>query len=171
MISDMVLKDTASITLTGMMASTIKTQIKNMVSESSCRTIIELFTYNLPGKSVNTGDNWTLTNTSDAGGMTLDVSTRYQLEKISGNNASITAESKIKAAANAAPMEVGGGKISYDDINGLSKSELVIDILTGLVVQSSSKTHVAGTLGFSMPGVSMQIPIDINGSSKVSSIQ
>jgi Family of unknown function (DUF6263) len=171
MLSDMILKDTSLITLSGMMASTIITQIKNMVSESSCRTIIELFTYYLPGKSVSTGDSWTLNSATNAGGMALDISTRNQLEKLSGNNASITAESKIKAAANAAPMEAGGGKINYDDINGLSKSEIVIDLQTGLIVQSSSKGHVTGNLGFSMPGVSLQIPIDINSNSKVSSIK
>ncbi len=171
MLSDMILKDTASMTLTGMMASTIITQVKNMVNESAFTSLIELFTYYLPGKAVNVGESWTLPSTTNAGGMTLDISTSSKLDKVSGNNANVTAESKIKAAANALPMEVGGGKITYDDISGLSKSDIVIDITTGLVQQSISKSHVTGNLGFSMPGVSMQIPIDINSNSKLTSIK
>jgi hypothetical protein len=171
MLSDMILKDTASMTLSGMMASTIITQVKNIVTESAYSTLIELFTYNLPGKAVNAGESWTLTSTTNAGGMTLDITTNSKLDKVSGNNANVTAESKIKAAANAAPMEVGGGKITYDDISGLSKSDIVIDITTGLVIQSTSKSHVTGNLGFSMPGVSLQIPIDINSNSKLNSIK
>jgi hypothetical protein len=171
MLSDMILKDTASMTLTGVTASTIITQVKNMVNEGAYITLIELFTHNLPGKAVTTGEGWTLTSTTNAGGMTLDITTNSKLEKVSGNNANVTAESKIKAAANAAPMEVGGGKITYDDISGLSKSEIVIDINSGLVIQSSSKSHVTGNLGFSMPGVSLQIPMDINSNSKITSKQ
>ena len=171
MLSDMILKDTASMTLTGMMGSTIITQIKNMVDESAYRTLIELFTHNLPGKAVNPGETWTITSTTNAGGMSLEITTNSKLDKVSANNANITAESKIKAAVNAPPMEVGGGKITYDDISGLSKSDIIIDIATGLVIQSSSKSHVTGNLGFSMPGVSLQIPMDINSNSKITSIQ
>jgi len=171
MVSDMILKDTASMTLTGMMSSAIITQIKNMVNESAYRTLIELFTNFLPGKSVNTGESWTITTTTNAGGMSLDITTNSKLDKVSGNNANVSAESKIKAAANAPPMEVGGGKITYDDISGLSKSDIVLDITTGLVLQVSSKSHVTGNLGFSMPGVSMQIPMDINSNSKITSIK
>jgi len=171
MLSDMILKDTASMTLTGMTASTLITQIKNMTNESAYHTLIELFTNNLPGKAVATGESWIITSATNAGGMSLDITTNSKLDKVSGNNAMVSAESNIKAAANAPPMEVGGGKITYDDISGLSKSDIVIDITTGLVVQSTAKSHVTGNLGFSMPGVSMQIPMDINSNSKITSIK
>ena len=72
---------------------------------------------------------------------------------------------------NAAPMISGGAKITYDDIKGLSKSTIIIDTRTGLVVEDKSKTHIAGNLGVSGPGFSMQIPMDINGESKVIAIQ
>jgi hypothetical protein len=68
-------------------------------------------------------------------------------------------------------MESGGAKITYDDIKGLSKSNMVIDIHTGLVVEDTGKTHIAGNLGVSGPGFSMQIPMDINGTSKVVALQ
>jgi hypothetical protein len=68
-------------------------------------------------------------------------------------------------------METGGAKITYDDIKGMSKSSIVIDIRTGLVVELSSKTHIAGNLGVTVPGMSMEIPMDINSNSTVSLLQ
>jgi len=171
MLSDMILKDTSSITLTGPVASALKTQIVNMVSDDTFRTIIEMFTNYLPGKIVNAGDNWSIANTTNTGGMSLDITTSFHLNGISGNNADITAESDIRASVNAAPMESGGAKITYDDLQGLSKSTIIIDIRTGLVVEANSKTRIAGNLGVSMPGMSMQIPMDINSDAKVASVQ
>jgi Family of unknown function (DUF6263) len=167
MLSDVIMKDTSSVTLTGPMASAIKTQIKNMVSNNTLKTMVEVFTYYLPGKQVSTGESWNVTLTTSSGGMGLDIITDYHLDGVNGNAANITAESNIKAAANAGPMIAGGATITYDDIKGLSKSNMVIDIRTGLVLEDKAKTHIAGNLGVSGPGFSMQIPMDISGESKV----
>jgi proteasome assembly chaperone (PAC2) family protein len=167
MLSDVITKDTSSITLTGPMAAGVKTQINNMVSDNTLKTMVEMFTHYLPGKQVSTGDNWNVTIRTNSGGMTLDIITDYHLDGINGDVANITAESNIKAAENAGPMIAGGANITYDDIKGLSKSSMVIDIRTGLVVEDKAKTHIAGNLGVSGPGFSMQIPMDINGESKV----
>lgn len=171
MLSDVIMKDTSSIALTGPIAAGVKTQIKNMVSDNTLKTMVEVFTYYLPGKQVSTGDNWNITLRTNSGGMMLDIITDYHLDGVSGNAANITAESNIKAAENAGPMVAGGANITYDDIKGLSKSNLVIDTSTGLVVEENAKTHIAGNLGISGPGFSMQIPMDINGTSKVVALQ
>jgi hypothetical protein len=171
MLSDVIMKDTSAITLTGPMASGIKSQIANMVSDKTLKTMVEVFTSFLPGKEVSTGDNWNVTLNTNSGGMTLDIITSYHLDGVNGNAANVTAESNIKAAANAVPMESGGAKITYDDIKGLSKSNMVINISTGLLVENKAKTHIAGNLGVTVPGMSMQIPMDINGESKVIALQ
>ncbi len=171
MVADKILKDTSLITLADPVAATLKTQISNMVSDDAFKTIIGMFTHNLPGKPVNAGDNWTVTISTNTGGMSLDITTIYHLDGISGNIANISAESNIRTSANAVPMESGGAKITYDDLKGLSKSNLIINIDTGLLVESDSKTRIAGNLGVSMPGMSMQIPMDINSDSKVTSIK
>src|SRR5450759_4202655 len=171
MLSDVIMKDTSSITLSGPMASGVKTQITNMVSDKSLKTMVEMYTYYLPGKQVSAGDNWNVTLTTTSGGMALDVITDYHLDGVNGNNANITAESKIKATENAGPMLAGGAKITYDDINGLTKSNMVIDIRTGLMTEEKAKTHIAGNLGVSGPGFNMQIPMDIKGESKVIALQ
>ncbi len=167
MLSDVIMKDTSSITLTGQVASAVKTQIINLISDKTLKTMVEMYTYYLPGKQVSSGDNWNITLKTNSGGMTLDIITNYHLDGVNGNAANITAESNIKAAENADPIESGGARITYDDLKGLSKSNIVIDIRTGLVVEDKTKTHIAGNLGISAPGMSMQIPMDINGESKV----
>jgi hypothetical protein len=171
MLSDIITKDTSSITLAGQMAAAVKKQIVNMTSDNALKTMIEMFTWCLPGKQVSTGDNWNISQQMNSGGMMLDIITTYHLDGLNGNNANITVESNIKAAENADPIESGGAKVTYDDIKGLSKSNMVIDIRTGLIVEDKAKTHITGNLGISAPGFSMQMPMDINGESKVIALQ
>ncbi|MGB8358451.1 MAG: DUF6263 family protein [Bacteroidales bacterium] len=167
MLSDIVLKDTSSITLTDPTAAAVKKQIINSVSDSDLKTMIEAFTWNLPGRQVTTGDDWNVTQQVSTGGMNLDIITNYHLDGIDGNNARITAEANIKTSENASPIQSGGATVTYDDLKGLSKSNMVIDIRTGLIVENTGKTHITGNLGISAPGFSMQMPMDINGESKV----
>ncbi len=171
MLSDMILKDTSSIALTGPTAAAVKKQVIQMVSDNSLKTMIEMFTRCLPGKQVAAGDTWNIPQQMNSGGMVLDIMTNYHLDGLDGNNANVTVESSIKAAENAAPIESGGAKVTYDDLKGLSKSTMVIDIRTGLTVENKAKTHITGTLGISAPGFSMQMPMDINGESKVIGLQ
>jgi hypothetical protein len=171
MISDMIMKDTASVTLTGPMGAAIKTQIKNMVAESTLKQMVESFTRYMPGKAVSKGETWTVSETSNSGGMSLDIATIFKLEGISGDIANMTAETTIKASVNAPPMNAGGGTITYDNLKGLGKSTATADTRTGLVVDLNSKTHIAGNLSFSMPGMSMDIPMDITSESKVAAIR
>ena len=48
---------------------------------------------------------------------------------------------------------------------------MIIDVHTGLLIEDKAKTHIAGNLGVNAPGMSMQIPMDINGTSKVIALQ
>ncbi len=171
MLSGLVLKDTGSITLTGPMAAAIKTQIATTVSDDNLKTMIGMFTWCLPGRQVSAGDDWIVTQQTNSGGMNLDVTTAYHLDGIKGNNANITAESNIKAAANAPPIQSGGATVTYDNLQGLSKSNMVIDIRTGLIIEGNDKSHISGNLGISAPGFSMQMPMDISGESKVKALQ
>ena len=171
MLSDIILKDTSTVTLTGPMAAAIKSQMVNLVSENTLKTMVEMFTNYVPGKQVSVGDNWNETTSTKSGGMALDIISDYHLNGVTGNNAEINAESNIKATANAGPMIQGGATITYDDIKGMSKSTLLIDIHTGLVAEEKAKTHIAGNLGVSGPGFSMQIPMDINSTSRVIALQ
>jgi len=167
MLCDLILKDTASITLEGVQGTAIKSQISNLISSGTLKTMIGSFTWHLPGNQVSPGDKWIITEQANSGGMLLAISTTHRLESITGNNANISVESSIKAVENAAPIKSGVATVTYDNLSGMSKSSLVIDINTGLVVQDKAKTHISGDLGISGPGFSMQMPMDINGESSV----
>lgn len=168
MLSEVVLQDTSSIT--GQMASALKKQIVNQVSDKTLMTMVEMFTHYLPGKQVTAGDGWDVDEQMNSGGMMLDIKTTYHLDGISGNSANLTASSEIKASANADPMESGGAKITYDDIKGLTKSNMVIDTSTGLLITQKAKSHIAGNLGVTVPGMNMVIPMDINGITTVDAL-
>lgn len=170
MLSDIILKDTSTVTLKNPVASMIKKQMENMVSEKALITMVEAYTHYLPAKEVTPGSSWDVSENSVSGGMTLDVITSYHLDGINGNTANVTAESNIKAPANAEPIVSGPTKVTYDDLKGMSKSTLVIDVRTGLLMEAKSKSHTAGTLGINYPGGSMQMPMDINSESKVTAI-
>ena len=171
MLSDMVLRDTASITLAEPLAKAIKTQIAGTVSDNNLKTMIGGFTWHLPGKEVSVDDEWVINEQVNSGGMLLAITTTYHLDGINGNNANITVESEIKAVENAAPIQSGGATVTYDNLTGMSKSNLVVDTRTGLVIEDKAKTHISGNLGISGPGFSMQMPMDINGESKVTALQ
>ena len=170
-LSDMILKDTASITLAEPVAAALKTQIAATVSDNTLKTMISGFTRHLPGKQVSTGDKWEITEQTNSGGMLLSITTTYRLDGISGNNARITVESSIRAAENAPPIQSAGATVTYDNLTGLSKSDLVIDTRTGLLVEDNGRTHITGTLGISGPGFSMQMPMDINGETKITAVK
>lgn len=171
MLSDMILKDTASITLAEPVASALKTQIAGTVSDNNLRTMIGSFTWHLPGRQVSVGDKWEITEQINSGGMLLAITTTYHLDGINENNADITVESNIKAAENAPPIQSGGATVTYDNLTGMSKSNLRVDVRTGLVVEDNVKTHISGNLSISAPGLSMQMPMDINGETKIKALQ
>lgn len=163
MLSDMILKDTSSITLTDPLKSALKTQLVNTVSDNNLKTMIKSFTWNLPGGQVSTGDEWNIFDQANSGGMLLAINSKYHLDGIKETNASITVESDIRAPENAPPVKSGGATVTYNNLRGINKSTLVIDTRTGLVVENKAKTRIAGNLGVSAPGFSMEIPMEING--------
>ncbi len=165
MISDLILRDTSSITLTGPTAEAIKTQIINTVSEANIKNMISTFTYNLPARPVSAGETWNITQQINSGGMTLDISTTYRLDQVSGNNANLSVESDIRAPRNAVPIRSAGATVTYDNLQGINKSKMVIDIPSGLVADDKAESHISGKLGISGPGFSMEMPMDIIGKS------
>jgi hypothetical protein len=171
MISDMVLKDTGSITLEGIQATAIKSQLMGMVSDNNLKTIIEGFTWCLPGRQIRQGEEWNISQKTTSGGMMLDINTTYHLNNIKENYADVTVESAIKASENAAPIKSGGATVTYGNLQGLSKGSMIIDTNTGLVVSNKAKTHITGDLGISAPGFSMNMPMDISGESYVETLK
>jgi hypothetical protein len=171
MLSDLILKDTSSITLTGPTAAAFKAQAASLVSEDNLKNMISTFTWSLPGKQVSAGETWIITQQINSGGMLLDITTSHHLDLLTGSNANVSVESDIRAPENAAPIKSGGATVIYDDLRGSGKSKMVIDTLTGLAVENKSETHISGNLGISGPGFSMQMPMDIISKSSVRALK
>jgi len=169
MLSDMILKDTALIT--GTAAPVLKTQIKSTVSLQGLKPMIETFTYNLPGKEVKTGDRWELSVPVSSGGMDLEINTEYLFQKLVGTDAELVAESAIKAADNAKPLNYGGASITYGSLSGMGKSEMQIDTQTGFMKTSTARVHITGNLNVSVTGMNMEIPLIIDSKSEIKAIQ
>jgi hypothetical protein len=167
LLSDIVLKDTSSISLTGPTGAAVKKQVAATVGDDNLKRMIEMFTWSLPAREVSKGDKWEMNQQTNSGGMFLDIKTTCRLDEINGDMAKISAESKISAPPDAAPIQSPGATVTYDNLQGLSKSNMLIDIQTGLPVSNEAKTHISRNLGVSGPGFSMEIPMDINGESKV----
>lgn len=171
LLSEMILRDTSAITLAGPTGDAVKKQIADMIGAEELKTMIGMFTYNLPGREVSPGDTWSTSQTTNSGGMTLDISTTFRLTGTEGDFAVITSESAIKAADNAAPIQSGGATVTYGDLKGLSRTTMKVSVLTGLLSESTGKTRLSGNLGISGPGFSMQMPMDINGETTVKGVQ
>jgi hypothetical protein len=168
MLRDIILKDTASITTQS--APMLKSQLKNSVDPDALKTMVEMFTHNLPGKPVKTGEQWNITTPVNSGGMSLNVVTNYQLKSMKGNDAVISSESSVKASENAKPLEYPGAKITYDGITGLGKSDMTISTVSGLVIEQTTKMNITGDLNVSASGMNMQIPMKIISESSIKSI-
>jgi hypothetical protein len=69
------------------------------------------------------------------------------------------------------PIESGGATVTYGELKGMSKANMVVDARTGMRISENGKTHISGNLGISAPGFSMQMPMDINGETKIIAIQ
>jgi hypothetical protein len=171
MLSEMILRDTASITLAGPTGDAVKKQITAMIGAEELKTMIGMFTQNLPGREVSPGDTWNNSQTTNSGGMTLDISTTFRFTGTEGDFAVITSESAIKAADNAAPIQSGGATVTYGDLKGLSRATMKVSLRTGLLTESTGKTRLSGNLDISAPGFSMQMPMDIIGETKIIEIQ
>lgn len=171
MLSEMILRDTAAIALAGPTGAAVKKQIADMIGAEELKTMIGMFTYNLPGREVSPGDTWNTSQTTNSGGMTLEISTTFRFTGTEGDFAVITSESAIKAAENAAPIQSGVATVTYGDLKGLSRATMKVSVSNGLLSESSGKTRLSGNLDISGPGFSMQMPMDINGETKIIGVQ
>jgi len=171
MIPAIVLRDTASISLKGAAAEAVRKQVIETVSEGNLKSMIAMFTHFLPARQVSRGEKWSINQQLNSGGMALDIISAYRLDDIDGTRADITTESAIKATENATPIESGGATVTYEDLKGMSRASMVVDVNTGLRIEENSKTHISGNLGISGPGFSMQMPMEINGETNIILLQ
>jgi hypothetical protein len=148
----------------GPMADIIKMQAKNMVDQGAIKSMVESVTAFLPGKTVNVGEKWESNMIFAASGMEMKVSGTYKLNGIENNSAAVSGDLVIESSTKV--MEMNGAKIT-PDIRGIGKTDLTVDITTGWIIKGTSKQQMKGELGINAPGMSMQIPIEINSDTEI----
>lgn len=147
-----------------------KNQLLSMAKIDAIKPSIEGAYAVLPGKNVNVGDTWEVSNVINSNGMNLTTTNKFKLVSLSNDVANLAAESNI-AAIGGKPMEMNGMKINYDDLKGLGKFTYLVDMKTGLVKDVTGKSNIAGNLSIDVAGTNMQIPLEIQAESKVEVVQ
>lgn len=161
--TDYVVKDVDSIKT--QMAPFIKGRAKMMVDPNSVKSSIESITAYLPGKKIEVGESWDQSLDMNSGGMMYLINSHYQLNKIDGDVADIAFESTIDPAGSE-PVVMDGNTIT-NHIRGTSKSNMKVDIRSGMLIESTGKYHMEGDLGVEVQGNEMVIPNTIDGETRI----
>ena len=126
--------------LTGPMAA-----LKSMASESLLTADFDkAFSFN-PGKSLQVGDKWERTDTVNSNGLPMHFVTKYSLDKVDGNIATVKSSSNISFEGDMEAMPGASAKMM-----GTSVGSLKVDTNTGILISSSAD-------------VDMEIKLNANG--------
>ena len=112
--------------LTGPMA-----QLKTMVSETILTTDLDKAFDYYPGRSLQVGEKWERTDTVSSNGMPMHFSTRYILDKVEGDVATIKANSTISFDGDMESVPGATAKIM-----GTVVGNFKVNTTTGLMVSS-----------------------------------
>jgi hypothetical protein len=164
--TDFVVKDIDSIK--SQMAQFIKGRAKIMADPKSIKTSIESIMAYLPGTKTEVGGSWDITMDLNSGGMMYLINSHYTLNTISDGVADIAFESTIDPA-NTGPVVIDGNKIT-NNIRGTSKSNMTVDIESGVLIQSSGKYHMEGDMSVEVQGNAMVIPSIIDEETRIVSL-
>ena len=167
LLEDNTLKDIDS--LAGPLAPALKPRIMSMLDAKAVQTMIESITAYLPDKEIKPGDSWNVSLNMVANGMGMLLNNTYKLNGVKNNVAEVTGESSVEPASSD-PIEMSGAKIT-NNLRGLSKLTMSIDTKTGLLISSTGKSHIEGTLGVEYPGGNMNMPMQIDGEFSILPIQ
>jgi hypothetical protein len=161
--ADYIVKDVDSIK--SQMASFIKGRAKMMVDAKSVKSSIEAIMAYLPGTKVEVGGSWDQSLDLSSGGMMYLINSHYQLNKIDGDVADIAFESTMDPA-DSEPVVMDGNTIT-NHIRGTSKSNMKVDIRSGMLIESTGKYHMEGDLDVEVQGNQMVIPNTIDGETRI----
>lgn len=129
--------------------------ITNAFSEENFKQNLQQSFGGYPSKPVKTGDTWTNTVNTDAGGTQMTSENTYTLESVEGNTATVKVNSKISSP----------GADSAASINGTTTGSIKYDIPSGIAIDGDTDTKLDMTInrnGESMP-MSTDIKMKITG--------
>ena len=144
----------------------IRKQSDVMLKESAIQSMIEpLFAY-LPEKPVNPGDKWETTVQQSSGGISVALFNTFTLDKVEDGTVVLSQITETESI----PSNEPNPAMSMD-IKGKSTSKLVIDLMTGAILNSSATTHSEGNMKVKNQGNEMLMPMVIDSESEIKKIR
>lgn len=148
----------------------VETQIMQSYGGDAVKQNLEMLTAIYPEHSVKPGDNWTVDSKINFG-MTMDISTKYELDKLTNKEVIISGKSLIDAdLVNEEMKKMTGGMDIKSNMKGEIQSDYRIDRKTGWIVEANMTQQVTALTGIpeseQMP-LSMEIKMVINSETKI----
>lgn len=126
-----------------------------LLQESAIRTRIEpLFTY-LPEKAVKIGDTWETTYSLSANNASLLSLNTFSLKGVANNVATVSGKSEIESLPSNDPAAQ-----MTQDLKGTMTADGTIDLSTGLMLKSTGKGHIEGTMIVKANNSEMKMKMD-----------
>lgn len=129
-----------------------------LLKETALQSMVEpLFAY-LPEKEVKTNDNWETSFFIFASNISMLSLNSYSLKGVENNQANVTGSSEIESM----PSNDPNAQMTQE-LKGKSTFDGSIDLKTGLIEKSTSKTQFEGTTTIKNNGEEMKMPMKIDG--------
>jgi hypothetical protein len=144
----------------------IRKQSDMILKESAVQSMIEpIFAY-LPEKPVSPGDKWETTVQQSSGGISVMLFNTFTFDKLENGSVLLFQSTDNESI----PSNEPNPAMSMD-IKGKSTSKLVIELTTGAILNSSSKTHSEGNMKVKNQGNEMLMPLVIDSESEIRKIR
>lgn len=122
----------------------LKEQFLKSFGEEAFKASFESLSAIYPSKPVAVGENWEIkTKVGSGAGMTADVISTYTLSDIKAKNHVIVGESIITSTNSDTYVPIRGMPTRYD-LSGAMKSEIVLDKVTGWVIEAKINQEMKG---------------------------
>jgi len=123
-----------------------------------------------PGKSIKTRDQWETGMNLVKSGIPMYMNSRIRIKEIKGNEAILTAESKLVPQKPGSRESIDAAENQFYNFSGNEVSEKRMDTRTGLILESIISQNIAGTIRTPSPeegGEEIVIPFKIISRSSI----
>jgi hypothetical protein len=144
----------------------VQKQADAVLKEPVLQSMIEPFFAYLPDKAVNTGDKWETSLVQTSAMASILSFNSYTLNSLENNTAQISGSSEIESMPSNNPEAQ-----MTTEIKGKSTSNLTVDLVTGLLLKSSVKGHVEGTMTVKNQGNEMKMPMTVDSQSEITKVE
>ncbi|MEM9985441.1 MAG: DUF6263 family protein, partial [Bacteroidota bacterium] len=152
----------------GLPKEQLRDQLKTQMGNESMKGNMAQMVAAYPDKPIKVGNSWTNQSTVRTT-MTLVEETTYTLNKVDDGKAYIGVEGTIATDPEGAPMEMMGMSMSFA-LEGTQKGTMVIDIASGMTLESNINQLISGDVSMSggqLGDQTMEFPMSIESTNTI----